>query len=185
MTLRLYDTFTRSVRDFVPREPGKVGVYLCGVTVQSPPHIGHLRSGVNYDVLRRWLMRSGFEVTFVRNVTDIDDKILVKSMEQGRPFWAIAYANEVRLGEAYRALNVLPPTYEPRATGHIPDMHRLIQKLIETGHAYPAEDGSGDVYFSVPSFPDYGQLSRQRPEAMLAGAEAATRGKRDPQDFAL
>src|SRR5690606_21624016 len=124
-------------------------------------------------------------VTFVRNVTDIDDKILVKSMEQGRPFWAIAYANQVRLGEADRALNVLPPTYEPRATGHIPDMHRLIQQLIETGHAYPAEDGSGDVYVSVPSFPHHGQLSRQRPEAMLAGAEAATRGKREPQDFAL
>ena len=163
MTLRLYDTATRSVRDFVPREAGRVGIYLCGLTVQSEPHIGHLRSGVNYDVLRRWLLRTGFEVTFIRNITDIDDKILVKSIEQGRPFWAIAYANEVILGAAYRTLNVLPPTNEPRATGHIPEMHELIEKLIADGHAYPAEDASGDVYFDVRSYPNYGALSGQRP----------------------
>ena len=159
MTLRLYDTATRSVRDFVPREAGKVGVYLCGLTLQAPPHIGHLRSGVNYDVLRRWLTASGFEVTFIRNLTDIDDKILVKATEQERPFWSIAYANEQILADSYRALNVLPPTYEPRATGHIPEMHELIARLIETGHAYPATDGSGDVYFDVASWPAYGSLS--------------------------
>ncbi|HEX5543751.1 MAG TPA: cysteine--tRNA ligase [Micromonospora sp.] len=185
MTLRLYDTATRSVRDFVPLRPGKVGIYLCGLTLQSPPHIGHLRSGVNYDVLRRWLLHSGFDVTFVRNVTDIDDKILDKSVEQDQPFWAIAYANEVILSDAYRTLNVLPPTYEPRATGHIPEMHDLIAKLIADGHAYPAEDGSGDVYFDVKSYPDYGALSGQRPEAMLATDEVADRAKRDPHDFAL
>jgi cysteinyl-tRNA synthetase len=195
VTLQLYDTATRSVRDFVPREPGKVAIYLCGLTVQSPPHIGHLRSGVNYDVLRRWLVRSGFEVTFVRNITDIDDKVLAKSQEQGRPFWAIAYANEVALAAAYRALGVLPPTYEPRATGHIPEMHELILKLIADGHAYVADDGSGDVYFDVGSYPEYGALSGQRPEAMLAaevGSERAWVGrrgdglaKRDPRDFAL
>ena len=109
MTLRLHDTATRSVRDFVPKTPGQVGIYLCGLTVQSTPHIGHLRSGVNYDVLRRWLLHSGYRVTFVRNVTDIDDKILQKSLEQGRPFWSIAYENRLLLDADYRALNVLPP----------------------------------------------------------------------------
>jgi len=185
VTLRLYDTATRSVRDFVPQEPGKVGIYLCGLTVQSPPHIGHLRSGVNYDVLRRWFLRTGYEVTFIRNLTDIDDKILAKAVEQGRPFWSIAYANEVILAAAYRTLNVLPPTYEPRATGHILEMQELIQKLIADGHAYPAEDGSGDVYFDVLSYPEYGALSGQRPEAMKAAGDAPDRGKRDPRDFAL
>ncbi|GIJ32256.1 cysteine--tRNA ligase [Micromonospora sediminimaris] len=185
MTLRLYDTATRSVRDFVPREAGKVGVYLCGLTLQAPPHIGHLRSGVNYDVLRRWLTVAGFEVTFIRNVTDIDDKILVKAQEQERPFWSIAYANELKLAEAYRALNVLPPTYEPRATGHIPEMHELIAQLIERGHAYPATDGSGDVYFDVCSWPSYGALSNQSPDDMQSAGDAPDRGKRDPRDFAL
>ncbi|MEG3634681.1 cysteine--tRNA ligase [Micromonospora palythoicola] len=185
MTLRLYDTATRSVRDFVPREAGKVGVYLCGLTLQAPPHIGHLRSGVNYDVLRRWLSAAGLQVTFIRNVTDIDDKILVKAQEQERPFWSIAYANELKLAEAYRALNVLPPSYEPRATGHIPEMHGLIERLIERGHAYPATDGSGDVYFDVCSWPSYGALSNQSPDDMQSAGDAPDRGKRDPRDFAL
>lgn len=185
MTLRLYDTAARTVRDFVPRIAGQVGIYLCGLTVQSPPHIGHLRSGVNYDVLRRWLLRSGYAVTFVRNVTDVDDKILEKALAQQRPFWQIAYANEVILGAAYRALNVLPPTYEPRATGHIPEMHELIGKLIADGHAYPAGDGSGDVYFDVRSYPEYGALSGQRPDAMQPAGDAPDRAKRDPRDFAL
>ncbi len=185
MTLRLYDTATRSVRDFVPREAGKVGVYLCGLTLQAPPHIGHLRSGVNYDVLRRWLLAHGFEVRFIRNLTDIDDKILVKAQEQARPFWSIAYANELKLAAAYRALNVLPPTYEPRATGHIPEMHELIAKLVDTGHAYPATDGSGDVYFDVLSWPAYGSLSNQSPGDMQSAGDAPDRGKRDPRDFAL
>ncbi|AVT29853.1 MULTISPECIES: cysteine--tRNA ligase [unclassified Plantactinospora] len=187
MTLRLYDTATRSVRDFVPKHAGKVGVYLCGLTVQSPPHIGHLRGGVNYDVLRRWLLRSGFQVDFIRNVTDVDDKILTKAVEQGRPFWSIAYANEVLLGAAYRSLNVLPPTYEPRATGHIPEMHELIKKLLADGHAYVADDGSGDVYFDVRSYPEYGDLSGQRPDATQTqiAEEVVERGKRDANDFAL
>ncbi|MGX7669473.1 cysteine--tRNA ligase [Plantactinospora sp. DSM 117369] len=187
MTLRLYDTAARSVRDFVPMHAGKVGIYLCGLTVQSPPHIGHLRGGVNYDVLRRWLLRSDFQVNFIRNVTDVDDKILTKAVEQGRPFWSIAYANEVLLGAAYRSLNVLPPTYEPRATGHIPEMHELIKKLLADGHAYVADDGSGDVYFDVRSYPEYGDLSGQRPEATQTqiAEEAAERGKRTASDFAL
>ncbi|MBX7264896.1 cysteine--tRNA ligase [Micromonospora sp. Llam7] len=185
MTLRLYDTATRSVRDFVPREAGTVGVYLCGLTLQAPPHIGHLRSGVNYDVLRRWLLAAGLRVTFIRNVTDIDDKILVKAQELERPFWSIAFANEMRLAGAYRALNVLPPTYEPRATGHIPEMHELIARLIERGHAYRATDGSGDVYFDVRSWPAYGALSNQSPDDMQSADDAPDRGKRDPRDFAL
>jgi cysteinyl-tRNA synthetase len=185
VTLRLYDTATRSVRDFVPRTPGQAGVYLCGLTVQSGPHIGHLRGGVNYDVLRRWLMHSGYRVTFIRNITDIDDKVLAKAVEAGRPFWSIAYANELLLDAAYRALGVLPPTYEPRATGHITEMHTLIGKLVEDGHAYPAGDGSGDVYFDVLSYPDYGALSGQRVDAMQAALDTPERGKRDPRDFAL
>src|SRR5690242_17114162 len=185
VTLRLYDTATRSVRDFVPRIPGQAGVYLCGLTVQSGPHIGHLRSGVNYDVLRRWLTHSGLAVTFVRNITDIDDKVLAKSIEQGEPFWSIAYRNELVLGAAYRALNVLPPTYEPRATGHIPEMHELIAELIADGHAYVADDGSGDVYFDVRSYSQYGALSGQRVDAMEPAADAPGRAKRDPVDFAL
>ncbi|HEU4423800.1 MAG TPA: cysteine--tRNA ligase [Pilimelia sp.] len=185
MTLRLYDTATRSVRDFVPRIPGKVGIYLCGLTVQAGPHIGHLRSGVNYDVLARWFQHRGYDVTFVRNITDIDDKILARSVETGRPFWSIAYANERILDAAYDALGVQAPTYEPRATGHVPEMHELIKKLIDAGHAYEAADGSGDVYFDVKSYPDYGALSGQRPDAMQAAEDGPERAKRDPRDFAL
>jgi cysteinyl-tRNA synthetase len=186
VTLRLHDTATRSVRDFVPRVPGKVGIYLCGLTVQGAPHIGHLRSGVNYDVLRRWLLHSGYEVTFIRNVTDVDDKIIEKAEEQGRPFWSIAYENERILAADYTSLNVLPPTYEPRATGHVPDMHELIQVLIDTGHAYPADDGSGDVWFDVMSYPAYGALSGQDPQDMRRpDKDDAETGKRDFRDFAL
>jgi cysteinyl-tRNA synthetase len=185
VTLRLYDTATRSVRDFVPLRPGEVGVYLCGLTVQSGPHIGHLRSGVNYDVLRRWLERSGYDVTFIRNITDIDDKVLARSVETGQPFWAVAYANERILAAAYADLGVLQPTYEPRATGHIPEMHELIKQLIDKGHAYVAPDGSGDVYFDVRSFPEYGALSGQKPDAMEPAADGPERAKRDPRDFAL
>ncbi|WP_027346567.1 cysteine--tRNA ligase [Hamadaea tsunoensis] len=182
MTLRLYDTATRSVRDFTPRVAGQASIYLCGLTVQSPPHIGHLRSGINNDVLRRWLAFNGTEVTFVRNVTDIDDKILVKAVDQDVPFWSIAYANEVKLAAAYRALNVTAPTYEPRATGHIPEMHELIAMLIERGHAYVAEDG---VYFDVKSWPEYGVLSGQKVDEMQSTGEGVERAKRDPRDFAL
>jgi cysteinyl-tRNA synthetase len=185
VTLRLYDTATRSVRDFVPKTPGQVGIYLCGLTVQSVPHIGHLRSGVNYDVLRRWLLHTGLEVTFVRNITDIDDKILDKSVEQRRPFWAIAYENARVLDDNYRALNVLPPTYEPLATGHIPDMHELIGELIDDGHAYEAGAGNGDVYFDVPSYPEYGALSGQNPDDMRKPADGGEPDKRDFRDFAL
>jgi cysteinyl-tRNA synthetase len=183
--LRFYDTATSSVREFVPREQGKVGIYLCGLTVQSEPHVGHVRSAVNFDVLRRWLVARGYDVTLIRNITDIDDKILVKAQEQGRPWYNLAYMMRRRLDEAYDALHVDPPTYEPAATGHVPEMVELITALIEKGHAYAAEDGSGDVYFDVRSWPDYGSLTHQRIDDMEAAEDADPRGKRDPRDFAL
>ena len=185
MSLKFYDTATRGVRDFVPLEEGKVGIYLCGLTVQSEPHVGHIRSGVNFDVLQRWLRESGYEVTFIRNTTDIDDKILAKSAEQGRPWYNLAYEMSGELTRAYDALNVARPTYEPAATGHIPEMIEMIGSLIERGHAYAAEDGSGDVYFDVRSWPSYGELSGQRIDDMEAASDADPRGKRDPRDFAL
>jgi cysteinyl-tRNA synthetase len=185
VSLRLYDTATRSVREFIPRQAGKVGIYLCGLTVQAGPHIGHLRSAVNYDVLRRWLAHTGYAVTFIRNITDIDDKVLVKSADAGVPFWALAYANERLLDADYAALNVLPATYEPRATGCVTEMHELIKRLLDKGHAYVADDGSGDVYFDVRSFADYGSLSGQRVDDMEPATDAPPRAKRDPRDFAL
>jgi cysteinyl-tRNA synthetase len=185
VTFRLYDTATREVRDFVPVEEGKAGLYVCGLTVQSEPHIGHVRSGVNFDVLQRWLRVTGYDVTFIRNVTDIDDKILVKAADQGRPWYNLAYEMHRELDKAYAALNVAPPTYEPAATGHVPEMIELISELTAKGHAYAAEDGSGDVYFDVRSWPEYGQLTHQKIEDMEPAEDADPRGKRDPRDFAL
>jgi cysteinyl-tRNA synthetase len=185
VSLRLYDTATRAVRDFEPLRAGQVGIYHCGLTVQSAPHVGHIRKEVVYDVLRRWLERSGYAVTIIANVTDIDDKILAKSEEAGRPWWAHAYLNERELNKAYDVLGCIPPTYEPRATGHIPEMIELTEVLVERGHAYPAEDGSGDVYFDVKSWPSYGELSGMRIDEMEPAADADPRGKRDPRDFAL
>jgi cysteinyl-tRNA synthetase len=185
VTFRLHDTATREVRDFVPLEAGRAGIYVCGLTVQAEPHVGHLRSAVNFDVLRRWLTRNGYDVTFIRNVTDIDDKILAKSAEQDRPWFNLAFDMHRALGRALEAINVLPPTYEPGATGHIPEMLVLIGTLVERGHAYVAEDGSGDVYFDVRSWSAYGELSGQRVEEMQEAGDADPRGKRDPRDFAL
>jgi cysteinyl-tRNA synthetase len=183
VTLRLYDTAARAIRDFVPAEPGKVSIYLCGATVQAPPHIGHIRSGVNFDVLRRWLEHEGYAVTFVRNVTDIDDKILAKGAAEGVPFWVVAARNERAFQDGYAALGCLPPTVEPRATGHVPEMIELMQRLIANGAAYAA---GGDVYFSVGSFPEYGALSGQKPDQMQAAGDTDVEThKRDPRDFAL
>ncbi|QNN54857.1 cysteine--tRNA ligase [Nocardioides mesophilus] len=187
--MRLYDTASRQVRAFEPLEPGRAGIYLCGLTVQSEPHVGHVRSAVNFDVLRRWLLANGYDVSFIRNITDIDDKILVKSAEQGRPWYNLAYAMHRELDKAYDSLNVAPPTYEPAATGHVPEMIELIGRLITRGHAYAAEDGSGDVYFDVRSWPAYGELTGQRIDDMEAAEVAAdpqsVARKRDPRDFAL
>jgi cysteinyl-tRNA synthetase len=185
VTLHLYDTASRETRPLDPVVPGQVGIYHCGLTVQGPPHVGHIRKEVTFDVLRRWLEHSGYDVTLVANITDIDDKVLAQETEQGRPWWAVAYANERALHEAYSVLGCLPPTYEPRATGHIPEMLEMIGQLITRGHAYVAADGSGDVYFDVRSWPSYGELSNQRIDDMEAAEDADPRGKRDPRDFAL
>lgn len=179
--LRLHDTFTGTVRDFVPLRPGQASVYLCGATVQGLPHIGHVRSGVAFDVLRRWLTAKGFDVAFIRNVTDIDDKILTKAAEAGRPWWEWAAIHERAFAAAYDALGVLPPSAEPRATGHITQIVELIERLIDTGHAYT---GAGDVYFDVLSFADYGKLSGHRIDDVHQGEGAGT-GKRDQRDFTL
>jgi cysteinyl-tRNA synthetase len=181
--LRLYDSMSRSLREFVPLEPGRASIYLCGLTVQGPPHIGHARNYVTTDILRRWLEHRGYAVTYVRNVTDIDDKVLVKAAESGQPWWAIGYRNEQAIGYAGRVLGCPPPTYEPRATGHIPEMVELIARLVESGHAYAVD---GDVFFDVLSYPEYGALSGQRVGEMLpAGDSAGDARKRDPRDFAL
>ncbi len=185
MTLRLHDTATRETRDFVPLQPGRAGIYVCGLTVQSEPHVGHVRSAVNFDVLRRWLSATGHEVDFIRNVTDIDDKILTRSAEQGIHWYALAAAMKRELDAALAAINVLPPTYEPGATGHVPEIVELIEQLVGGGHAYAADDGSGDVYFDVRSWAAYGELTRQKVEDMEPAGDADPRGKRDPRDFAL
>ncbi|MFC7582063.1 cysteine--tRNA ligase [Schaalia naturae] len=190
MTVHLYDSKTARVQSLDPVTPGHVGIYLCGATVQGSPHVGHLRSAVAFDALIRWLRRAGLDVTYIRNVTDIDDKILAKSAQAGRPWWAWAYRFEREFTDAYRILGVLPPTYEPRATGHIPDQIALVRRLIDRGHAY-ADPASGSVYFDVHSQPDYGSLTRQRLADMRTTEDdaqidaAVEAGKRDPRDFAL
>ncbi len=186
MSLRLFDTALGGPRDFVPITPGRVGMYVCGLTTQGAPHIGHVRFAVAFDVLRRWLtVGHGYEVTLIRNVTDIDDKILRKSADAGQDWWALSYANERLTSEALDLIGVLPATYEPRATGHVPEMMELVDLLVEKGHAYAATDASGDVYFDVRSWPDYGSLSHQSLHDMVAADDADPRGKRDPRDFAL
>lgn len=183
MPIRLFDSVSQSLRDFEPRTPGHVGIYVCGPTVQSSPHIGHLRSALVYDVWRRWFTYRGYSVTLVRNVTDIDDKIL--AVGGSEDWWALATRIEREFAAHASALGIEPPTIEPRATGHIGDMVHLIERLIERGHAYSADDGTGDVYFSVASWSDYGQLTRQSPDDVESDELAAERGKRDARDFAL
>ncbi len=186
MSLRLYDTAARAERDFVPLRPGRAGIYICGLTTQAPPHLGHVRFAVAFDVLRRWLtVGHGLQVTLVRNVTDIDDKILAKSADAGEDWYALSYRNELEARDALESLGVLPATYEPRATGHVPEMVQIMATLVEKGHAYAAADDSGDVYFDVRSWPAYGELTHQRIEDMAAAEDADPRGKRDPRDFAL
>jgi len=181
--LRLYDTAQRQVVDFKPLKAGEVSMYVCGATVQAAPHVGHIRSGVNFDILRRWLTKTGFKVTFIRNVTDIDDKILHKAVHEEIPWWAVAMKYERAFAEAYEALNVLPPTYEPRATGHITQMIELMEKLIENGSAYAP--GNGDVYLEVRKLKSYLTLSNQKLDDLLPAGDADETYKRDPRDFAL
>ena len=191
MNIRLYDTATQHVRDLQPIVPGEVGIYLCGATVQSEPHVGHLRPAVAFDVLRRWLTRRGLRVTLIRNVTDIDDKILAKAAAEDVEWWAHAGRYERVFTRAYDALGILPPTYEPRATGHVPEMIDLIRRLIDAGHAYTTT--AGNVWFDVRSWPAYGELTRQKPADLGAADDgddpadddAIAAQKRDPRDFAL
>jgi cysteinyl-tRNA synthetase len=187
VTLYLHDTLARAVREFTPITPGRVSLYLCGATVQAPPHIGHLRSAVAFDVLIRWLETSGYQVIFCRNVTDIEDKILRTAQAEGVPSWIVAERNQRAFTWAYDAVGCRPPDVEPRATGHIPEMIVLIRRLIEGGHAYP---GGGDVYFDVHSYPEYGALSGQRLDQMRPAEDAGDvpgegSAKRDPRDFTL
>jgi cysteinyl-tRNA synthetase len=183
VSLRLYDTAARAVRDFTPMRAGEASMYVCGLTVQGPPHIGHIRFALAFDVLRRWLIATGHEVTYVRNVTDIDDKILAKAADAGVPWWAWAYENERAATRAYEVLGTLPPTYEPRATGHVPEMVELMRRLLDGGHAYTAD---GDVYFDVRSFPGYGELTGQKLDDLQPADDVVDSDrKRDPRDFAL
>lgn len=211
--LNLYDTASHQVSHFVPLKPGEVGIYVCGATVQSSPHIGHIRAAVAFDIVRRWFLKLGYKVTFVRNVTDIDDKILVKATAAGQRWWARAYYYEREFTEAYNTLGVLPPTVEPRATGHMSDMIDLIQRILDNGHGYVVTDAdgkpTGNVYFDVASWPHYGELTHQKqtsevdeaaavadrmgPSVDATGADKynpvdpadASPDKHDPRDFAL
>lgn len=211
--LNLYDTASHQVSHFVPLKPGEVGIYVCGATVQSSPHIGHIRAAVAFDIVRRWFLKLGYKVTFVRNVTDIDDKILVKAAAAGQRWWARAYYYEREFTEAYNTLGVLPPTVEPRATGHMSDMIDLIQRILDNGHGYVVTDAdgkpTGNVYFDVASWPHYGELTHQKqtsevdeaaavadrmgPSMDATGADKynpvdpadASPDKHDPRDFAL
>jgi cysteinyl-tRNA synthetase len=183
--LNLYDTATREVGKFTPVKAGEVSIYVCGATVQAAPHIGHIRSAVNFDTLRRWLTKSGYNVTLIRNVTDIDDKILHKAGHENLPWWALAMKYEREFTAAFDALNVAPPTYEPRATGHITQMVELMQILIDNGSAYAP--GNGDVYLEVRKLKRYLTLSGQRIDGLLVSADGdeVISKKRDPRDFAL
>lgn len=211
--LNLYDTASHQVSHFVPLKPGEVGIYVCGATVQSSPHIGHIRAAVAFDIVRRWFLKLGYKVTFVRNVTDIDDKILDKAAAAGQRWWARAYYYEREFTEAYNTLGVLPPTVEPRATGHMSDMIDLIQRILDNGHGYVVTDAdgkpTGNVYFDVASWPHYGELTHQKQTSEVDEAAAvadrmgpsvdatgaakynpvdpadASPDKHDPRDFAL
>jgi len=181
VSLHLFDSASRSVREFHPVRNGTASIYVCGPTPQGPPHIGHMRGALNYDVLRRWLTHRGLDVSLVRNVTDVDDKILAKAAQHDTPWWAWSARFEREFEDAYTTLGALPATIAPRATGHMTQMIDMMQRLVDGGNAYAA---AGDVYFSVASFPEYGALSRQKVDEVQQG-ESAGEGKRDPRDFTL
>jgi cysteinyl-tRNA synthetase len=181
--MQLYDSKTQALKEFIPLHAGKVGIYVCGPTVQSAPHIGHLRSALVYDLMASWFKASGLEVTLIRNVTDIDDKVLEKAVEAGKNWWSLAFANEQVFASQYRKLGISLPTYEPRATGHIPQMIAMIELLISKGHAYRCLDGGADVYFDTASWSSYGSLTNQGLDQM--DAESPSGSKKREQDFAL
>jgi cysteinyl-tRNA synthetase len=181
--LKLHNTLSGRLEEFVPLVPGKVGMYVCGVTVYDRSHIGHARALVTFDVLFRYLCFLGYEVTFVRNFTDVDDKIIARAQQAGISALDLAEANIRSFGEDVQALACRPPTIEPRATEHISDMVALIQELIGKGLAYPA---GGDVYYAVDKFPGYGRLAKRKLDDMIAGARVEVdERKHHPMDFAL
>jgi cysteinyl-tRNA synthetase len=181
--MRVFNTLGRRYEEFVPRTEGEVAIYVCGPTVQSEPHVGHGRSAVAFDVIRRYLDWRGYRVLYVRNITDIEDKIIAAAAEAGVPVAELAEANSKRFQEAYLALGALAPDIEPKATEHIPEMIELIATLIERGLAYPS---SGDVYFSVRTLESYGRLSGRNLDELLAGARVEpSELKEDPLDFTL
>ena len=184
MALELFDSKTQSLREFVTQEPGRVGMYVCGPTVQSAPHLGHLRSALVYDLLKRWLEANELKVTLVRNVTDIDDKVLVNAQAANRDWIEFAGEVEQTFNDAYRSLGIADPTHTPHATEHIADMIQLVESLIAKGHAYQAEDGSANVFFDTASWSQYGELTNQKLENM-EGESENTFGKRNVHDFAL
>ena len=184
MVIQIYDSRVQAVRDFTPSRDGKVSIYVCGPTVQSAPHIGHLRSALIYDLWTRWFIHRGYQVTMIRNITDIDDKVLALATEE-EPWWARAYRIETEFSRLHEVMGILLPTYEPRTSGHIQHSQLLIKRLIHRGHAYVATDGSGDVYFDVASWRDYGTLTRQGPDSVLDIDERLSIAKRDSRDFAL
>ncbi len=182
--LTVYNTLAREKQEFRPIEPGKVRMYVCGMTVYDLCHVGHARMLSSFDVVYRWLKASGFDVSYVRNITDIDDKIIKRAAENNEPIDALTERTIRYMHEDCAALNLLPPTVEPRATRHIDDMLALIGQLIEKGRAYPA--ANGDVYYAVHAFPGYGKLSGKSLEDLRAGERVAVDGfKRDPLDFVL
>lgn len=185
MTLNIFDSATGGMRPLVTLDRDQVKIYVCGLTVQSEPHVGHMRSAVNFDVLRRWLLAKNYDVTFIRNVTDVDDKIFAKAAEQQRPWYNLAYDMRRELDRLLTLLNVMPPTYEPAATGHVPEVLALIDELMTAGHAYESLDGTGDVYFDVTSWHAYGELTRQRLADLKPADDKDQPGKRDPRDFTL
>lgn len=182
MALELFDSKSQELRVFKPLTSGHVEMYVCGPTVQSAPHLGHLRSALVYDILSRWLEASDYKVTMVRNVTDIDDKVLVNAAD--RDWREFAKEVEATFDDAYQKLNILEPTHKPHATEHIEDMVALVQKLIKLGHAYQAEDGSANVFFDTASWSNYGELTNQKLENM-EGETDASHGRKSPNDFAL
>lgn len=183
MALQVYNTLTKRKEEFVPLEPGKVRLYVCGVTVYDLGHIGHARSAIVFDVIYRYLTHLGFEVTYVRNFTDIDDKILRRCSEENSHFRTVADRYIASFSKDMDSLGTLPPTVEPLATDHIPEMIVIIGRLMDKGFAYQS---GKDVYFEVEKFADYGKLSGRRLEDMLAGARVEVDvHKRNPLDFVL
>ena len=181
--MEVFNTLGRRKEELIPRRPGEISMYVCGATVQSDPHLGHGRFAVAFDAVRRYLEWRGYEVTYVRNVTDVEDKIIAAAAEQGMPVAELAGIMSEKFDRAFTCLGIKPPTIEPRATDHIPLMISLIENLIDKNLAYPS---GGDVYFAVRSLPDYGKLSGRNLDDLLAGARVAPgEQKRDPLDFAL